>query len=192
MALPQRRLPVGAEILPSGEAHFRVWAPRRRAVEVALEGGGGPSLSSEGNGYFSGTVREARAGALYKFRLDGRESFPDPASRFQPEGPHGPSQVVDPAAYRWRDGDWKGVALTGQVLYELHIGTFTTEGTWGAAARELPALRELGAIKMRSCPWPTSRADSAGATTASTSTPTRSTHPRRMRASWTRHRRASA
>ena len=62
MALPQRRLPVGAEILPSGEAHFRVWAPRRRAVEVALEGGGRTSLSSEGNGYFSGTVREARTG----------------------------------------------------------------------------------------------------------------------------------
>ena len=144
MALPQRRLPVGAEILPSGEAHFRVWAPRRRAVEVALEGGGRTSLSSEGNGYFSGTAREARAGARYKYRLDGGESFPDPASRFQPEGPHGPSQVVDPAAYRWKDGAWKGLSLPGQVLYEMHVGTFTKEGTWDAAARELTALRELG------------------------------------------------
>jgi maltooligosyltrehalose trehalohydrolase len=144
MALPQRRLPVGAEILSSGEAHFRVWAPRRRAVEVALEGGGHTSLSADGEGYFSGTAREARAGSLYKYRLDGGESFPDPASRFQPEGPHGPSQVIDPAAYRWQDGEWKGLSLPGQVLYEMHLGTFTKEGTWAAAVRELPALREVG------------------------------------------------
>ncbi|HEY8149881.1 MAG TPA: malto-oligosyltrehalose trehalohydrolase [Vicinamibacteria bacterium] len=140
---PPRRLPVGAEILPSGEAHFRVWAPRRRSVEVTLEGGRTP-LSAEGAGYFSGTVREARAGALYKYRLDGGESFPDPASRFQPEGPHGPSQVIDPAAYPWRDRAGKGLSLPGQVLYEMHVGTFTTEGTWDAARGELPALRELG------------------------------------------------
>jgi maltooligosyltrehalose trehalohydrolase len=141
---PPRRIPVGAETLATGGAHFRVWAPRRRAVEVALEGGGRTPLSAEGGGYFSGLVREARAGALYKYRLDGGESFPDPASRFQPQGPHGPSLVVDPAAYRWRDEGWKGVSLTGQVLYELHIGTFTEQGTWASAARELPALRDLG------------------------------------------------
>src|SRR6185369_15663527 len=144
MALPQRRLPVGAETLPSGGAHFRVWAPRRRVVEVAIEGGTRTPLAAEDNGYFSGAVSGARAGTLYKYRLDGGESFPDPASRFQPQGPHGPSQVVDPAAYRWRDEGWKGVSLPGQVLYELHVGTFTKEGTWAAAARELPALRELG------------------------------------------------
>ena len=144
MALPQRRLPVGAEILSSGETHFRVWAPRRRAVEVAIEGGGRTALAAEGNGYFSGALREARAGTRYRYRLDGGESYPDPASRFQPEGPHGPSQVIDPATYRWRDADWKGLALPGQVLYEMHVGTFTKEGTWAAATRELPALRELG------------------------------------------------
>jgi maltooligosyltrehalose trehalohydrolase len=140
---PPRRLPVGAEILPSGGAHFRVWAPRRRSVEVALEGGCTP-LSAEGGGYFSGTVREAGAGTLYKYRLDGGESFPDPASRFQPEGPHGPSQVIDPAAYPWRVRAGKGLSLPGQILYEMHVGTFTTEGTWDAARRELPALRDLG------------------------------------------------
>jgi maltooligosyltrehalose trehalohydrolase len=131
MALPQRRLPVGADILPSGDAHFRVWAPRRRTVEVAVEGGPPTALAAEGNGYFSGTARDTRAGARYKYRLDGGESFPDPASRFQPEGPHGPSQVVDPAAYRWRDGEWKGVAL---------------------AARELPALREVGVTVLEVMP----------------------------------------
>jgi maltooligosyltrehalose trehalohydrolase len=145
MNLPPRRLPVGAELLPSGEVHFRVWAPRRRSVDVALESGGPPvPLQREEGGYFSGPVAGAGVGSLYKYRLDGGESFPDPASRFQPQGPHGPSQVVDPAAYRWRDGERPGLALRGQVLYEMHVGTFTTEGTWTAARRELPALREVG------------------------------------------------
>src|SRR4029077_10623877 len=137
MDLPQRRHPAGAEILPSGEAHFRVWAPRRRTVKVALEGRGATALSADAAGYFSGAVPEAHAGSLYKLRLDGGESYPDPASRFQPDGPHGPSQVVEPAAYRWKDAAWRGLSLPGQVLYEMHVGTFTKEGTWDAAAREL-------------------------------------------------------
>src|SRR6185436_6038291 len=103
MAPPGRRLPIGAEVLPDGGVHFRVWAPRRKSVEVALEGrrraDNVPSefvrLEAEPDGYFSGTVAEARPGTLYRYRLDGGERYPDPASRFQPEGPHGPSQVVD-------------------------------------------------------------------------------------------------
>jgi maltooligosyltrehalose trehalohydrolase len=152
--LPRRRWPVGADVLPSGEVHFRVWAPRRRTVEVALEDGSGRPvpLSAEAGGYFSGPVKTARVGSLYKYRLDGGESFPDPVSRFQPEGPHGPSQVVDPAAYRWHDGEWKGVSLPGQVLYELHVGTFTREGTWEAARRELAALRDLGVTVLEVMP----------------------------------------
>src|SRR5689334_13281064 len=94
-----RRLPVGAEVQPAGGVHFRVWAPRRREVEVVLEGphavGSGPGvarhvLEPEADGYFSALVPEARAGSLYRYRLDGAEAFPDPASRFQPKGPHGP------------------------------------------------------------------------------------------------------
>ncbi len=139
-----RRLPVGAEVAPEG-VHFRVWAPRCRRVEVVFEGEAGElELAPEAGGYFSGLVAGAGDGALYRYRLDGGDSYPDPASRFQPEGPHGPSQVADPAKFRWTDAEWKGAGREGQVVYEMHIGTFTQDGTWAAAARELPALAELG------------------------------------------------
>lgn len=122
-------------------------------MDVVLEGdsavapGGAPSvhpLQPEEGGYFCGLVPDAAAGTLYRYRLDGGEAYPDPASRFQPEGPHGPSQVVDPGAFRWTDGGWRGVPLPGQVVYEMHIGTFTPEGTWDAAALELEELAAAG------------------------------------------------
>src|SRR6185295_51572 len=95
--------------------------------------------------YFSGLVAEAAADSLYRFRLDDETMlFPDPASRYQPQGVHGPSQVVDPSAFRWTDDAWRGQELAGQVLYELHVGTFTPEGTYAAAMLELPRLRETG------------------------------------------------
>ena len=142
----RRRLPVGAEVLPEGGVHFRVWAPQRKRVEVVFADASRKPvpLSAEKPGYFAGLVKEASAGDLYRLRLDDEGEFPDPASRFQPEGPHGPSQVVDPAAYRWNDGGWKGISLEGQVIYEMHIGTFTREGTWAAAIAELPELARLG------------------------------------------------
>jgi maltooligosyltrehalose trehalohydrolase len=110
------------------------------------------ALQAEPGGYFSGLAAGVRAGALYRYRLDGGESYPDPASRYQPEGPHGPSQVVDPAAFRWSDGSWKGARLVGQVIYEMHVGTFTAEGTWAAAARELPELARLGITALEVMP----------------------------------------
>jgi maltooligosyltrehalose trehalohydrolase len=142
----ERRLPVGAEVV-SGGVDFRVWTPRCRQVEVEIETGdaaGRHALVAEENGYFSCKIARAVTGDLYRFRLDGRNSFPDPASRFQPDGPHGPSQIVDPAAFAWSDHEWEGRSLSGQVLYEMHVGTFTREGTWEAAARELPELSALG------------------------------------------------
>jgi maltooligosyltrehalose trehalohydrolase len=142
----RRRLPVGAEV-GDGGAQFRVWAPHHRRVNVVVETGpaaGEHPLEPEPNGYFSRSVAGARAGDLYRFRLGGKGLFPDPASRSQPDGPHGPSRLVDPAAFAWTDSGWPGVALRGQVLYEMHVGTFTREGTWAAAARELRALAELG------------------------------------------------
>lgn len=139
---------MGARVT-SGGVEFRVWAPRRKRVEVVLQKGAGAGelkfpLASQEAGYFSGLVREAAAGDLYRYRLDDAGPFPDPASRFQPDGPHGPSQIVDPAAFAWTDSQWRGASLQGQVIYEMHIGTFTPEGTWRAAQHELPALAELG------------------------------------------------
>ena len=148
-ATSARRLPVGAEVVDGG-VHFRVWAPKRKKVEVVFEGPAGDwplavALDPEDDGYFSGLVEGAGAGALYRFRLDDDETlYPDPASRFQPDGPHGPSQVVDPSSYQWRNAGGAGVQPQGQVIYEMHIGTFTLEGTWAAAERELPELARLG------------------------------------------------
>jgi maltooligosyltrehalose trehalohydrolase len=159
---PSRRLPVGAEVVADG-VHFRVWAPKRQRVEVVVEGGPGfkgeaaafelrPEASAGAAGYFSGTVVDASAGTRYRFRLDGGDSFPDPASRFQPEGPHGASQVVDPREFKWSDGEWPGVKIEGQVVYEMHVGTFTREGTWAAAMRELPELARLGVTVIEMMP----------------------------------------
>jgi len=141
-------MPIGAEATPEG-VRFRVWAPIRKRVEVVFEEAAEEwpvefDLTPEEDGYFSGLVPQAGAGALYRYRLDGGDAFPDPASRFQPQGPHGPSQVVDPSSFEWTDRDWKGIGRDGQVIYEMHVGTFTPEGTWEAAARELPELAELG------------------------------------------------
>jgi maltooligosyltrehalose trehalohydrolase len=139
----KRRRPIGAEWIGGG-VDFRVWAPDHRNVAVVIDGSDFP-LEREPDGHFRGFVPDARAGTRYRFRLSGaRETFPDPASRFQPEGPHGPSEVVDPDAYRWRDSDWRGMGTKGLVIYEMHIGTFTGEGTWRAAMENLEPLVDIG------------------------------------------------
>ena len=146
-----RRLPVGAEVQPGG-VHFRVWAPASSKVAVVFEEkdrgveerpAHSAPLTAEENGYCSGFVPSVGADSLYRYELDSGR-FPDPASRFQPAGPHGASQIVDPARFKWGDQDWRGCGREGQVLYEIHIGTFTPEGTWRAAAQNLESLRDLG------------------------------------------------
>src|SRR5262245_32274838 len=151
-----RRFPVGVELQGSAGAHFRVWAPKHQSATLVLEDGAGEAirevpLTVEGGGYFAALVSSVGAGALYRYRLDDAASrFPDPASRAQPFGPHGPSQIVDPASFEWSDQSWPGVRLEGQVLYELHVGTFTREGTWRAAMEHFASLADLGitAIEM--------------------------------------------
>ena len=135
----------GAEVTADG-VRFRVWAPRARAVEVVFESGAIETLvlNGEGAGFFSGLSRQARAGVLYRYRLDGGPSYPDPCSRFQPDGPHGHSMAVDPNTYQWHDAEWRGLDPARQVIYELHLGTFTRDGTFDAAAEQLGELRALG------------------------------------------------
>jgi maltooligosyltrehalose trehalohydrolase len=144
-----RRFPAGAELSRDGVS-FRVWAPDHTTVAVVVKGIE-HEMVSDRNGYFLGVIGGLAAGARYQFRLD-REAplYHDPASRFQPEGPEGPSQVVDPWAYEWRDQKWAGLTIDDQVLYEMHVGTFTPQGTWSAAADRLSFLKDLGitAIEM--------------------------------------------
>lgn len=138
-----RRYPVGAERV-GNLASFRVWAPERQAVSLVLEHNTIPMQREEG-GYFSCRVDGLPAGARYRYRLDDEDRLEaDPASRWQPDGPEGPSVLVDPHAFEWSDATWKGVAREGQVLYEMHVGTFTAEGTWAAARKQLPHLKEIG------------------------------------------------
>ncbi|HXI59969.1 MAG TPA: malto-oligosyltrehalose trehalohydrolase [Polyangia bacterium] len=151
-SLNGRRLTVGAEVAPDG-VHFRVWAPERKRVSVVIESGPIVDLTREKSGMWSGLGANLKPGVLYRYRLDDDEILlPDPASRFQPKGPHGPSEVIDPGHYAWRDRDWPGAALAGQVIYELHIGTFTAAGTWAGAARRLADLKELGVTMIEVMP----------------------------------------
>ena len=145
--LPQVNVP-GA-FIQAGGATFRVWAPDKSTIEVLLEPdskspGRVIALEPQGNGYFTLAVPSLLAGTLYKYRVDGEGPYPDPCSRFQPEGPHGPSMLVERDAYRWHDARWEGVQLRGQIIYELHIGTFTAAGTFDAAIDKLEYLQQLG------------------------------------------------
>ena len=148
-----RSLPIGAELQTDGGTHFRVWAPESCSVGVQLKADSANAdwegekqtfaLQMEEGGYFSGFIPEAGEGCLYKFQLDSGE-FPDPASRYQPFGPHSPSQIIDPRKFRWTDENWRGISPVGQVIYEMHIGTFTKEGTFRAAAIEFEELAKAG------------------------------------------------
>jgi maltooligosyltrehalose trehalohydrolase len=145
-SIPYRsQLPIGAECHPDGGVSFRLWAPKCRRVELVFEQGPAVEMFSETDGYYSAFCEFAGVNSLYRFRVDDRpDLFPDPASRYQPDGVHGPSQVIDAKAFKWNDSQWPGIKPAGQVLYELHIGTFTPEGTWNAAAEKLAGLKSLG------------------------------------------------
>jgi maltooligosyltrehalose trehalohydrolase len=123
--LPRWRLELGAEVY-NGGVSFRVWSPKATQVEVVLENElGAYPLHREENDYFTALVPGITPGALYRYRIDGARHYPDPCSRFQPYGPHGPSLIVDPFAFPWHDDTWRGIRMPGQVIYEMHVGTFT-------------------------------------------------------------------
>lgn len=144
-------LTTGAAVLGSGETSFRVWAPDARSVALRCLGET-RAMQRGPEGYYAVTVRSDCRGADYFYVLDEQRERPDPASRFQPLGVHGASRVVDPGSFAWDDADWQGLALKDYAAYELHIGTFTREGTFEAAIARLPYLRALGVTAIEIMP----------------------------------------
>ncbi len=136
----------GASPLPGGGVEFRVWAPRLRSLSVHVLPGNAHTvpLLLQAAGEFAATVPDLGAGTDYLFLLDDGRRLPDPVSRWQPAGVHGPSRVVDPLSFAWSDQNWRGIPLRQLIIYELHTGTFTVEGTFEAAIPKLPYLLELG------------------------------------------------
>jgi maltooligosyltrehalose trehalohydrolase len=147
--------PFGANAVDGG-IEFKVWSSNATCVDVIIyessmhtaqeQAARKQAIRMQANddGIFSVTIPSVTSGTLYKFRIDEGNEYPDPYSRFQPEGPHGPSMVVDPTSYRWRDENWGGIELPGQVIYELHIGAFTEAGTFDAAIEKLSWLKSIG------------------------------------------------
>src|SRR5438876_3615481 len=142
---------LGASLLPSGVT-FRVWAPRCQAMDVVVDGRAVEALVPREGGLFEARLEGAAEGARYKYRLDGTRYRPDPASRFQPEGIHGPSVVVDPNRFVWTDQEFAGHAPGDLVFYEIHVGAFTAAGTFEAIILHLPRLVDLGITALELMP----------------------------------------
>jgi maltooligosyltrehalose trehalohydrolase len=136
---------VGANRLPDGSWEFLVWAPHARTVSVHFVSGCREIIPTDplADGYHRATIKTLTPGSEYFYKLDGVRDLPDPASRFQPQGVHGPSRIVDPEAFRWTDGKWNGIPLGRSIFYELHVGTYTSEGSFDAV---IPHLQELAAL----------------------------------------------
>jgi maltooligosyltrehalose trehalohydrolase len=146
---------IGAHYLGGHRCEFTVWAPREERMELRLLTPNPRLLPMERleRGYWRVVAEDVMPGAGYVYRLEGQgQERPDPASHFQPEGVHKPSAVVDHGAFPWRDGGWTGVPLENYVIYELHVGTFTPEGTFDAVVPRLAELRELGVTAVEIMP----------------------------------------
>ena len=181
--------PLGAFPTPGGNTRFRVWAPRARELAL-VRGGAQARMEDEGFGVFRADL-PAGAGSDYAYLVDG-VSLPDPCSRWQPEGLRGPSRVLDPGAFAWTDDGWRAPTLRDTVLYELHVGTFTPEGTFEAAiphlralargrdhharadaGRRVPRRAAAGATTASTCPPPTRRTAVRSGSSGSSTPPTR-------------------
>ena len=142
-------------MLPDGSVRFSVWSPKARQVRVSIEAGEGAHtlpLESSGGGLFSGAAAGIRPGVDYWFALDDGPLRPDPVSRYRPAGVHGPSRIVDPSSFEWTDQGWRGCTTADLVIYELHVGTFSPEGTFDGVIDRLPSLRELGVTALEIMP----------------------------------------
>ncbi|HYG87416.1 MAG TPA: malto-oligosyltrehalose trehalohydrolase [Azospirillum sp.] len=145
-------MPFGAEMSPDGSVRFRLWAPSAPSVAVELDASEPLPMHPVGEGWFELSTDRARAGGRYRFALPDGLKVPDPASRFQAQDVHGFSEVVDPGRYAWRHADWRGRPWHEAVLYELHVGTFTPEGTYRAVIDKLDHLVELGVTTLELMP----------------------------------------
>lgn len=146
--------PLGAHVTPGG-VQFAVWASAADRVEVMIgEGDAGQliALQRGADGLHVGEVPGLTAGTRYRYRLDEGHAYPDPASRFQPEGVHGPSEVVDPTSFTWTDDHWRGLDRDRLIIYELHVGTYTPEGTFAALTGQLLELAHLGVTAIQLMP----------------------------------------
>ncbi len=149
----RHEMPFGAQLLDDGRVRFRLWAPKAQKVRLCLEAQSSSfSLVKHDDGWFEFTAEGVPAGARYKFQIDDGQSVPDPASRFQPEDVHGPSEVVNPDAFEWEDDKWVGRNWNEAVIYELHVGTFTPEGTFAGVEGKLDYLRDLGVTAVELMP----------------------------------------
>ena len=145
-------MPFGAALQDRG-VRFRLWAPAQRQVSLLLAGRTEAiPMEAHADGWFELDTADAKAGSRYSFRLDDGMAVPDPVSRFQPGDVHGPSEVVDPTAYRWQNPDWRGRPWHETVLYELHVGTFSEEGTYDGLRRRLDHLVGLGVTAIELMP----------------------------------------
>ena len=148
----------GASVRSGYSVEFRVWAPNLTSLAVRVMGGneGEPSrtipMRQSSDSEFVATVPQVGAGADYVYVLDGERERPDPVSRWQPGGVHAPSRVVDPASFRWSDQGWSGIPLRDFIIYELHTGTFTRDGTFAGVIARLPYLRDLGVTAIEIMP----------------------------------------
>ncbi len=135
-----------------GGTRFSVWSPSASRVSVVIDGRGEHELDSLARGVFEGEVGGVSPGDEYRYRLDGKERYPDPVSRHQPTGVHGPSRVIDPSAFRWTDREWKGLEMADHIIYELHVGTFSSSGDFGGVAAHLAELKQVGVTAIEIMP----------------------------------------
>jgi malto-oligosyltrehalose trehalohydrolase len=145
------KMTFGTEITEAG-TRFRLWAPKHDLVNLKIDCAGLHAMRPQVGGWHEIVTTDARAGSLYQFILPDGLHVPDPASRFQPQDVHGPSEVIDPNAYLWQDGDWRGRPWEEAVLYELHIGAFTPDGTFRATIGKLDQLADLGVTAIELMP----------------------------------------
>ncbi|HEY3346205.1 MAG TPA: malto-oligosyltrehalose trehalohydrolase, partial [Nitrospirota bacterium] len=150
------KMPFGAEVKDDGSVRFRLWAPSARKVELCMEHIGRicfeAKMDESGDGFYELVTREAKPGSLYRFRINGETLVPDPASRFQPEDALGPSLVVDPEAFDWQDGGWKGRPWEEMAFYEIHVGAYTPRGRFISLKERLDHLADLGVTALQIMP----------------------------------------